>query len=363
MRLVKEQYVPLAVDGRVINKYHDSEVDFLRELKCVANGAHGEIWVISAGGKRLERGEMIADGKTFAASLQRGLKTWAALPAAERKPGGVQVPERGAIDPKRAAAVAPPEGALIVRVYNRQLGRDAKGELRYTVPEDYIPVLRDPALGKVAGSSATRVFSQPANDMMWVTKAEWQAMMPPNPKTGQSVKVPVTLTERIFRFQLDPGRGLGEGDSFDKVTASAGQLRMTVENVSGSEVRLRLEGSVELVNPRKYLEGARLTQGGNRHTQVTQAAIEYRPSLLGYIAYDPARKVVTRFDMVALGDVRGRPVDENLMGERIGAANLLGVAFELVPDPKPADFLSPKGLRDGGDQYNLPRYLCEQPKR
>src|SRR5262245_28566337 len=150
--MVKDKFVALAVDGRIINKYHDSEVDFLRELKCVANGAHGEAWVITAGGKRLERCEIVADNKTFEASLQRGLKAWAALPVAERKAGAVQIPERGQIDPKRVVAVAPPEGALIVRVYNRQLGRDAKGDLRYTIAEDYIPALRDPKLGIVASA-------------------------------------------------------------------------------------------------------------------------------------------------------------------------------------------------------------------
>ena len=69
--------MPLAVDGRVINKYHDSEVDFLRDLQCVANGAHGEIWTITAGGKRLQRAEMIPDNKTFQASLERSLKAFA----------------------------------------------------------------------------------------------------------------------------------------------------------------------------------------------------------------------------------------------------------------------------------------------
>ena len=112
----------------------------------LASLSHGEVWVITAGGKRLERGEMIADNKTFQASLERGLKQWAALPLAERKAGAVQVPDRGAIDPKRAVAVKPPEGTLIVRVYNRQLGRDARGELRHTIPQDYIPALRDPKL-------------------------------------------------------------------------------------------------------------------------------------------------------------------------------------------------------------------------
>lgn len=355
VRLVKAKFIPLAVDGRVINKYHDSEVDFLRDLKCVANGAHGEVWVITAGGKRLERGEMIPDSKTFQASLERGLKAWAALPQSDRKAGAVQVPERGAIDPKRAVAVAPPEGTLIVRVHNRQLGRNAAGECRHTVPDDYIPALRDPKLGVVATAGTTNLFSQPANDMMWITKAEALAMMPTSPRKGQTFKVPATLCERIFRFQLDPGRGLSEADSFPNATVNAGQLQLTVEEASGSEVRLRLDGFASLNNPRAYLQ-----QSQNPTTKKfsqSQIPLEYQPRLLGYLAYDAAKKVLTRFDMIALGDVRGRPVDENLFGERVGEANLLGVAFELVTDPKPADYLSPKGLRDGGDNYNLPRYL------
>jgi hypothetical protein len=352
---VKDKFVALAVDGRVINKYHDSEVDFLRELKCVANGAHGEAWVITAGGKRLERGELSHDEKNawFQKSLERGLKLFAALPAAERNPGAVQIGERGPIDPKRLPAVAPPEGALILRVYNRQLGRDTKGELRHTVPEDYIPYLRDPA--HVGTTTATRRYSEPANDMMWVTKSEWQALMPSNPKAGQKTKVPATLSTRLFRFHLDPARGLAESDSFPNASPSAGKLELTVEDVSGSSVRLRLDGYAKLYNPREYMKNYQ--NATVKQFSQSQIPLDYQPRLFGYLVYDPARKVFTRFDMVALGDVRGRPVDENLSGERLGEANPLGIAFELVTEPKPADFLSPKGLRNGGDQYDLPRYL------
>jgi len=352
---VKEKFVALALDGRVINKYHDSEVDFLRELKCVANGAHGEAWVISAGGKRLERAELSADEKNawFQKSLERGLKLFAALPAAERNPGAVQIGERGPIDPQRLAAVAPPAGALILRVYNRQLGRDTRGELRYTVPEDYIPYLRDPAL--VGTSTATRRYAEPANDMMWVTKAEWQALMPANPKAGQKVKVPATLATRIFRFHLDPARGLAEGDSFPNASPSAGKLELTVEDVSGSAVRLRLDGTAKLHNPREYLRNSQ--NATVKQYSQSQIPLDFQPRLLGYLVYDPTKKVFVRFDIVAIGDVRGRPVDENLSGERLGEANPLGMAFELVTAPKPADFLSPKGLRNGGDQYDPVRYL------
>jgi hypothetical protein len=352
---VKEKFVALALDGRVVNKFHDSEVDFLRDLQCVANGAHGEAWVITAGKKKLLRCELSADEKNrwFQKSLEKALTAFAALPASERNPGAVQIGERGPIDPKRTAAVAPPEGALILRTYNRQLNRDAKGELRYTVPEDYIPYFRDPAV--VGAGNPARRFSEPANDMMWVSRAEWKAMILANPKAGQQVKVPATLSTRIFRFHLDPARGLAESDSLPNASPSAGKLELTVEDVSSSAVRLRLDGYAKLHNPREYM---RQSQNVTiKQYSQSQLPLDYAPRLLGYLVYDPTKKVFTRFDIVALGDVRGRPVDENLSGERLGAANPLGIAFELVTDPKPADFLSPKGLRNAGDQYDPARYL------
>ena len=78
--------------------------------------------------------------------------------------------------------------------------------------------------------------------------------------------------------------------------------------------------------------------------------------MLGYLAFDPAKKVFTRFDVVALGNLRGYPTGENLMGARDGE-NPLGIAFELVTHPTPADSVSPKGLMDGGGNYNLQHYL------
>jgi hypothetical protein len=353
---VKEKFVPLAVDGRLVNSCKDDEIEFLsKPTICVANGASGTAYVVSASGKRLERGELHSGKGVFPKSLERGLKAFAALPAAEREPGAVKVQERGPIDPKRAAAQAPPAGALVVRVYNRQLGRTDGGELRHTVPEDYIPALRDPKV--VGAGDATALFTQPANDFLWVTRAECLTMMPANPLKGQEIDVPATLSTRIFRFHLDPGRGLTESDAFAHATASAGKLRLTVEAATKAEVRLRLDGFAVLHNPRKYLLDYQ-SPGVKQHSQ-SQIALDYAPRLLGYIAYDPARKVVTRFEVIALGEVRGRPVDSNLFGERLGDPNLLGIAFALVPDPKPADLVPPKGLR-AGEGYSLKRYLGEK---
>jgi hypothetical protein len=363
---VKQKFVAVTLDGRLVNHHKDSETEFLltnKVLSDAARSANGFVGTITASGKELVRGGMPNTG--LQKYLEAAVRGFAALPASEREPGAVQVPERGPLDPKRLVAVAPPPGALIVRVYNRQLMHDSKGGLRYTVSEDYIPCLRDPKLGFVSNpTEATDRYREPGNDMMWVTKSEWQAMMLANPRVGQVVNVPTSLGLRILRFHLDPGRGVGEGQNFSRAPATAGKLVLTVEGVSSSEVRLRLDGTVHLEDPRDYLKG--YTSPGNLGPGRSQFnpgspfghAFWYKPRLLGYLAYDPQKKAFTRFDIVALGDVHGRPTSENPSAERLGPENPLGIAFELVTDPKPADYLHPKGLLNDGSAYDLPRYLC-----
>jgi hypothetical protein len=134
--------------------------------------------------------------------------------------------------------------------------------------------------------------------------------------------------------------------------------------VSPTAVRLRLDGTVHLEASRDFLKG--YTSPGNLGPGRSQFnpgsefghGIWYKPRLLGYLAYDPQKKKFNRFDVVALGEVHGRPSPENPSAERLGPQNPLGVAFELVTDPKPADYLHPKALLNDGGAYDLPRYLC-----
>jgi hypothetical protein len=340
VRLVKQEFVPLTINGR-IRDFDDAECRFLQKADC---GGQGRVDIITASGKMVARAELqVGNPKTHLLSLERAMKAWAALPEAERKPGAFQVPERGPLDPRRNTAKGPPEGTLIVRVYNRQLERTSRGEYRHTVPEDYIPALRDP---KVVGTDqATSLWTQPANDSLWITQAEAQSMMPANPILGQRIEVPASLCERIFRFHLDPSRGLSENDNFSHVTAAAGKLHLVVEEASKTEVRLRLDGFVDLHNPRTGLLTYQ-SPGVKEHTRNTRIPLDYDPRLLGYLAYHPGKKVLTRLDIVALGDVRGRPNGENIVGERRGDANPLGIAFELVTNPAPADYLPPRAARD-----------------
>lgn len=330
----------MTINGRT-RHFDDAECRFLEKADC---GGQGRIDIITASGKRVAYGELqTGNPKTHLASLERALKAWAALPESERKPGAIKIEERGPLDPRRNAAKGPPPGTLIVRVFNRQLGRTAKGEYRHTVPEDYIPALRDK---KVVGTDqATLLWTQPANDYLWITQAEAQAMMPADPKPGQRVEVPDSLCVRIFKFHLDPSRGLSENHSFSHVTVAAGKLHLTVEAVNASDVRLRLDGFAHLHNPRTGLK-TYLSQSVKEHSKNLRIPLDYDPRLLGYLTYDPAKKMMKRLEIVALGDVRGRPNGENIVGERLGDANPLGVAFELVTNPTAADFLPPRGARD-----------------
>lgn len=291
----------------------------------------------------MARGSLLVGNSTaHLNSLEHALKAWRLLPEEERRPGAFQVPERGPLDPRRHAAKGPPPGTLIVKVYNRQLERTPKG-YRHTVPEDYIAVLRDK---KIMGSDqATTLWTQPANDYMWITKAEALALMPAEPKVGQRVGLPRSLQERIFKWHLDPSRGLSENSNFGSATADAGKLQLTVEEASKNDVRLRLDGYVNLRSSRAGLKTYQSPNVKNL-SKNQRIPLDYDPRLLGYLTYDPAKKTLTRFDLVALGDVRGRPNGENILAERIAEANPLGIAFELVTNPRPADYLPPRAARD-----------------
>ncbi len=304
---MRKEFVPLAINGRTRN-FADDECRFLEKADC---GGQGRIDIITASGKFVARGELqVGNPKTHLTSLERALRAWAALPESERKPGATQVPERGPLDPRRNAAKGPPPGTLIVRVFNRQLERTTKEEYRHTVPEDYIPALRDKKV--VSSDQATSLWTQPANDFLWITQAEARAMMPAEPKPGQRIEVPRSLCERIFKFHLDPSRGLSENNNFAHVTAGAGRLELTVEAVNETQVRVRLDGFANLNNPRTGLK-TYLSPGIKEHSKNLRIPLDYDPRLLGYLAYDPTQKMLTRLDIVALGDVRGRPNGENIL--------------------------------------------------
>jgi hypothetical protein len=272
---------------------------------------------LTADGKKLGTFVLAAVGKVTEDSVRKALNAWNALPEAERTPGAVKIGEASALDPRRADQ-QPPKNVLVLRVFNRQLARDDREGWRYTRPEDY---RKDQAF------HAPR-YAEPGNDSMWIKEEEWRKIVPANPEKGKTVPMSEVIAVRFFRHHLEPLRGLAEGGGWPEAAVRTGKMNLTVDDVTDAVVKLRLEGSVLL----------RRDQPGDSKVTLT-----YEPALLGYLTWDRKHQKFTRFDVVALGNVEGLNLREG--------AQPLGIAFELVANPTPADYLIPRGLRDGSAGY------------
>jgi len=214
-----------------------------------------------------------------------------------------------------------------VRVFNRHLGRDRDTSLRYAVAEDYL---------KAGGGQAAR-YAEAQNDFMWVPETEWRALVPAAPRKGDKHPVPTSFALRLFRYHLDPCRGFSESAAFTRSGADAGRLTLTVDEVDERKLRMRLEGHAKLMDP------------GRDEPSV------YNPAILGWLEYDRAGKAFVRFDLVALGTASGLPRDANGVISFRKGPYPLGIAFELVANPTPAEHLYPRGARDNPSAYLEPK--------
>ena len=286
----------------------------VRNGEWVTITASGKTVAVTASGKTLGNLPGISEKHRLSA-LEKALETWEALPDADKKPTQLAL---GTPDPERPL-YQPPSDALIVRVFNRQFEWQDKGKLRYTVEEDY-------AEGE--GKRGWARFRESAQDTMWIPKNEWTAFIPKEPQEGQSFSPPATFTLRLFKYHLDPERGLGEGVTFRGAKLEDGELTLTVEKVTPAIVQLRLDGV------------ARLSQGRPDDKQTG-----YDTALLGHSTCDRKKGTITQFDMVVLGDVLNTP-------RRVRPGwHPLGIAFELVTEPTNAELVVPRGGRDNAERY------------
>lgn len=172
VELLKEKYVPVAIDQRAQRRQKDAEGDFYR--KIAGQGPRGDF-------QRTTQGLYVADaaGKLFGYNNNRGPERIRALlekTLAEFQPPRVDPIEESStearFDPK------PPEGGLVVRVHAKILGG-------YASPKD----------------EWEKIFhSAVARDNLWITREEQDALA--------GGKMPKALAERIARFHLvDNTRG------------------------------------------------------------------------------------------------------------------------------------------------------------
>jgi hypothetical protein len=222
---------------------------------------------------------------------------------------------------------------LILKIYYRAFMRDGAGKLRYVTGKDlWHDAQGDKSEAKLESTypgSITTPQAQP--DHMWLTEAEWKSLLPANPRPGDQVPMPATVAQRLIRWHLNPLTVYGETNQLGRKEVRAAELKLTVEAVAPKTVRLRLEGFAKLGQepPAEVALGkvACVDQWG------------YEPRVLGFLEFDPQKQVITRFDVVALGDHFGR------LGICDSAARIglqpLGIAFELVKGDRPADRVPP----------------------
>jgi hypothetical protein len=333
--------VAVSVDEMAANRRQDAVGDFLRKSGAVRFRSTGYVSLATTDGETLG----IVNPTSFNGynNKPKGLHTWLAarlddwrkLPEERRRPGAVQVGELENLD-ANVAALKPPKGALILRVTNRTMQRGEQGQPRYLCADDFDK--------KLSEASCER-YRDPSNDFMWVLQEEWRAMIPAEPKVGQSQPAPEAVKLRLYGHHLNPNLGIQGSRAFSPSSVKEGTLTLTVETVTDQSIRLRLDGS------------ALLDDAGGMETRLV-----YRPTVLGHLTYDRQKDAVIELELLAFGQLTGRlhRTPEELFSE---APRLLGVAFELIPNPKGAENLRPNAARMSGSEPlgGLQRYL--NPRR
>lgn len=286
----------------------------------------------------------VKDRDGLAAALREVLAEYARLPEVERRPGSVA----GEVKPQ----APPPPGGLVLTIYDRPLGRAGDG--RHRLPE-----------GDDFGGLRTHA-PHGQRSSLWLTREECESLIPPDPRPGQTLDVPAKLAKRIWLYGLVPQTLWVVEESWKPNSVQAGELKLTVEEVSGRAVRMRVHGSVLLSGP------------GVLHTWPDRKFIKtvenrYDARLEGVIEVDRERRRVVRWDMAALGDYTGRWFAGNKgWHEATAAAPLpLGFAFEIDPTAyelpperrRPRSFVHAYLFRDRDEQYWDPDKWLEDWKK
>jgi hypothetical protein len=313
--MAKEQYVPVTGDDWYQRRRDDPEGEFFRKVadqgprKGEGGSTRQGIYMVTASGKLLAYKNAGQAPDVMREVLRQGLREWNKLPAAERKPGAVRVENIPRLD--RRYTRQPPPGGLIVDVYTRILDHDARGEL-------------------CRGKCVVPGGEKAARDHLWLTREEWQSLVPADAKKGDQVPMPDAVARRIARYHLlDNTRG--EPNMWSREDIRSCQMTFTVEEAVGPSIRLRLDGSVLAATS----------------ADPAQAKRGFQARLLGYVSYNVLDKTIERFDIVAVGDHWG---EGRFTGQARPGRAPLGVVFELARKDVPASAVPPQGARDF-DEY------------
>jgi len=275
---------------------------------------------VSAGGKHL--------GHFPSAKV---LEAFQKLSEEERKPSGGKLP---ALKSDQQVVPAPPENGLVLKVHTRSMSREQNGAYRKVKGEDF-PLWN----GGAKTFTETNHYFGPNTDYMWITEVEWQDLIPANPVKGDRREVGKSITERLALFHLMPRRLTSEGAGWGRSQLRTAKLALIVEEVSETRVRFRAEGFAHLGS---------IYQAEKATTPNGPLAFGYEAPLHGIVEYDRKGNVISRCDLIALGDVWGRWGDANGKSQTVErpGRNPILIAFELAKGDSPSDRIPPGGNGD-----------------
>ena len=257
------------------------------------------------------------------------LEEFEKLPKDEREPNAVKVPD---LKPSEQLILTPPEGGLVLRVHGRFLGRDDKDNFRAVKGDDF-PQIR----AKESSIRSHQFLFEPNTEYMWLTKEEWQSLVPAKPVSGDKLPVASAISERMARFHLSPRRALTSEDGIvAKKDIKEAKLTLVVDDVSPQRIQLLLVG---FIHHGSDYDNAKATSPNG------PLGFGYETPIHGILEYDRKKEAFVRFDIVAPGEVWGRWGDANGKSQTIErpGRSPLGFAFELAKGDSPTDRLPPAG--------------------
>lgn len=319
IRLIRDHFVAASVPTWLC-RADSPEGEFLREAQI-----HQQ-WVTSSGYMSC----LSASGKNLGRRPSKEvLEAFHALPETERRAGAIEL---RALKPEEIRIPSPPEGGLILKVHARFLGRDNDGQLRRATSRDFPLMRENPAVQR-----RWQLFLQPNTEYMWLTRDEWQSMLPTDPQAGDRIQVDRAIAARMARFHLTPQRATtSEGGIKPARSIRQARLELVVSQVSPGEVRFRLEGQIS------WGSEYDASQATSPNGPLRQG---FETRLHGIVNYDRESRSFTRFDLVAPGEIWGRWGDANgksMFVERPGRSPF-GFAFELATGDSPTDRIPPGG--------------------
>jgi hypothetical protein len=219
---------------------------------------------------------------------------WKAMPAAERK----VLKSMGAYDP--ALDATPPPDGLILHVFARALTR-SEGKLA-------------PYKTDVARSW------EPGRDFAWLTKSEWQSLVPAPLESGARHAVAAPIQDRLIRrYLIDLVRVGGNGGPRRPDQVLARDLTVIVHDAKRDVIHLRIEGSARLSSDEGPVGGKPKVDDFH---------------LTGRMEYDVTRKTINRFELLAFSET-------GHFDEIHNEVRPMGIFFERIEGKTPAERASP----------------------